>query len=277
MAYIALPMRDSNFLLLANAAPRLPRSSCVTASTSCSSVDGAPVRPMRVQAARLFGANIASNFKPRGRRVIASVEGSVTVEEPALSAASEESAESEEATPAEDVAAESTESSEAPAKKFQRSNTMQRQSGGAKREITVTKEQLVPGAVFTGKVRAVQSYGAFVDIGAFTDGLVHISQLSSGYVKEVSEVVTLGQEVSVTVVELNEKAGRIALSMRDKESEAEQQASRSGGESSAGSGVPGDGSGKPMNRGKIAGRGSGNARANSRSNDDKKVRPLVRT
>lgn len=227
------------------------------------------MRPLRVQSPSLFGARLTSNFNPRGRRILASVEGNVTVEEAAVSVGSEESAaDAEEKAPEVAAAAEATESSDAPAKRLQRGNTMQRQSGGAKREITVTKEQLVPGAVFSGKVRAVQSYGAFVDIGAFTDGLVHISQLSSSYVKEVSEVVSVGQEVSVTVVELNETAGRIALSMRDKESESEQQASRSGGESGTGSGSQEDGSGRPMNRGKIAGRG---AKANSRSNDDKKV------
>ncbi|KAG0580371.1 hypothetical protein KC19_4G168400 [Ceratodon purpureus] len=272
MAYFALPTRDSAFLLLANAAPRLPRNSAVTLSTSCSLVDGAPLRPLRVQSPSLFGARLTSNFNPRGRRILASVEGNVTVEEAAVSVGSEESAaDAEEKAPEVAAAAEATESSDAPAKRLQRGNTMQRQSGGAKREITVTKEQLVPGAVFSGKVRAVQSYGAFVDIGAFTDGLVHISQLSSSYVKEVSEVVSVGQEVSVTVVELNETAGRIALSMRDKESESEQQASRSGGESGTGSGSQEDGSGRPMNRGKIAGRG---AKANSRSNDDKKTTKL---
>jgi elongation factor Ts len=195
----------------------------------------------------------------------------VSVEDnPASTSAAEEQA------PAEGggAAAEGTESAKTPVKTLGRSNTIKRQSSGAKREITVTNEQLVPGAVFTGKVRAVQTYGAFVDIGAFTDGLVHISQLSSEYVKEVSEVVKVGQEVSVTVVELNEKSGRIALSMRDKESEAEQQSSRSGGESSGGSGTQGESSGKPMNRGKIAGRGSGNARSSSRSNDDRKATKL---
>lgn len=220
----------------------------------------------------LFGASLSSNFNPRGRRSFASVEGNVSVEEPAVSVGSEESADAEEKAPETAAVAEEAEPSGAPAKQFQRTNTLQRQAGGVKaaREVTVTMEQLVPGAVFTGKIRAVQSYGAFVDIGAFTDGLVHISQLSSGYVKEVSDVVTLGQEVSVTVVELNEKSRRIALSMREKESEGEQQAStRSGGESGARSGSREDGSGKPMNRGKIAGRGS--PRPNSRSNEEKKV------
>jgi predicted RNA-binding protein with RPS1 domain len=80
---------------------------------------------------------------------------------------------------------------------------------------TIQKEELIPGAVFAGKVRAVQAYGALVDIGAFTDGLLHISQLSSNYVSQVQDVVSVGQEVIVRVVDVNEMAGRIALTMRD--------------------------------------------------------------
>ncbi|CAM6042100.1 unnamed protein product [Sphagnum compactum] len=80
---------------------------------------------------------------------------------------------------------------------------------------TIQKEELIPGAVFAGKVRAVQAYGAFVDIGAFTDGLLHISQLSSNYVSQVQDVVSVGQEVIVRVVDVDEMAGRIGLTMQD--------------------------------------------------------------
>jgi len=79
----------------------------------------------------------------------------------------------------------------------------------------VKDEDLVPGAIFTGKVRSIQPFGAFVDFGAFTDGLVHLSRLSDGFVKDVNDVVSLGQEVKVRVVEVNMEAGRISLSMRD--------------------------------------------------------------
>lgn len=115
----------------------------------------------------------------------------------------------------------------------------------------------------------MQSYGAFVDIGAFTDGLVHISELAPKFVKEVTDVVSIGQEVTVRVLELNEKAGRIALTMRDRENEEEEQSSRPGSESSAGSGSGGEESGRPVNRGKIAGRGSGGSRSNSRASEPK--------
>ncbi|KAJ0491342.1 putative translation elongation factor EFTs/EF1B, S1 domain, nucleic acid-binding protein [Helianthus annuus] len=82
----------------------------------------------------------------------------------------------------------------------------------------VKDEELVPGATFTGKVRSIQPFGAFVDFGAFTDGLVHVSQLSDGYVKDVSSVVSVGQEVKVKLVEANIETGRITLTMRENES-----------------------------------------------------------
>lgn len=76
-------------------------------------------------------------------------------------------------------------------------------------------EQLIPGATFTGKVRSIQPFGAFVDFGAYTDGLVHVSNLSDSYVKDVASVVTVGQEVTVRLVESNIETGRISLSMRE--------------------------------------------------------------
>ncbi|MFS7935095.1 putative translation elongation factor EFTs/EF1B, S1 domain, nucleic acid-binding protein [Helianthus anomalus] len=79
-------------------------------------------------------------------------------------------------------------------------------------------EELVLGATFTGKVRSIQPFGAFVDFGAFTDGLVHVSQLSDGYVKDVSSVVSVGQEVKVKLVEANIETGRITMTMRENES-----------------------------------------------------------
>ncbi|XP_010526456.1 PREDICTED: uncharacterized protein LOC104804019 [Tarenaya hassleriana] len=87
---------------------------------------------------------------------------------------------------------------------------------GRKSEMPPVKnEELVPGVTFTGKVRAIQPFGAFVDFGAFTDGLVHVSQLSDNFVKDVSSVVSIGQEVKVRLVEADFDAGRISLSMRE--------------------------------------------------------------
>lgn len=62
--------------------------------------------------------------------------------------------------------------------------------------------------------KAVAAYGCFVDIGATTDGLVHISQLSNEYVKDVNSFVTVGQQVTVKVLGV-EGANKIALTMKD--------------------------------------------------------------
>ncbi|XP_059634940.1 polyprotein of EF-Ts, chloroplastic [Cornus florida] len=79
----------------------------------------------------------------------------------------------------------------------------------------VKNEDLVPGAIFTGKVRSIQPFGAFVDFGAFTDGLVHVSRLSDSFVKDVGSIVSIGQEVKVRLVEANTETGRISLTMRE--------------------------------------------------------------
>ncbi|XP_051131412.1 polyprotein of EF-Ts, chloroplastic [Andrographis paniculata] len=86
---------------------------------------------------------------------------------------------------------------------------------GRKSEMPPVKnEDLIPGATFTGKVRSIQPFGAFVDFGAFTDGLIHVSRLSNSFVKDVANVVSVGQEVAVTLLEANMETGRISLSMR---------------------------------------------------------------
>ena len=79
----------------------------------------------------------------------------------------------------------------------------------------IKDEELVPGATFTGKVRSIQPFGAFVDFGAFTEGLVHVSRLSDSFVKDVGSIVSVGQEVKVRLVEANTETGRISLTMRE--------------------------------------------------------------
>ncbi|KAJ6673621.1 ELONGATION FACTOR TS [Salix viminalis] len=96
------------------------------------------------------------------------------------------------------------------------SSQSSRSKGSRKSEMPPVKnEDLVPGATFTGKVRSIQPFGAFIDFGAFTDGLVHVSKLSDSFVKDVGSVVSVGQEVKVRLVEANTETGRISLTMRE--------------------------------------------------------------
>jgi len=71
-----------------------------------------------------------------------------------------------------------------------------------------------PGMVLEGVVTNVTKFGAFVDIGVHQDGLVHISELSNRYIKEPSEAVKTGQIVKVKVLNVDAKAKRIALSIK---------------------------------------------------------------
>ena len=74
--------------------------------------------------------------------------------------------------------------------------------------------QLKPGMELTGTVRNVIDFGAFVDIGVHQDGLVHISQLCQRFIRHPSEVVSVGDVVTVWVLEVDEKKKRISLTMK---------------------------------------------------------------
>ncbi|CAA0396869.1 unnamed protein product [Arabidopsis thaliana] len=138
---------------------------------------------------------------------------------------------------AEDKETVASEKSDAPAPTSQSRGTAR---PGRKSEMPAVKnEELVPGATFTGKVRAIQPFGAFVDFGAFTDGLVHVSQLSDNFVKDVSSVVTIGQEVKVRLVEADIESKRISLTMRENDDPPKRQ---SGGSDKPRSGGKRDGS-----------------------------------
>ncbi|MBQ0110330.1 MAG: RNA-binding transcriptional accessory protein [Oscillospiraceae bacterium] len=74
---------------------------------------------------------------------------------------------------------------------------------------------LKPGMVLTGTVRNVVDFGAFVDIGVHQDGLVHISRICDRFIKHPSEVLKVGDRVTVKITEVDTNKGRIALTMRD--------------------------------------------------------------
>ena len=82
------------------------------------------------------------------------------------------------------------------------------------RSDVLEMKDLKPEMELTGTVRNVVDFGAFVDIGVHEDGLVHISQIGEKYVKHPSEVLKVGDIVRVKVLEVDQKRGRISLTMR---------------------------------------------------------------
>jgi uncharacterized protein len=81
------------------------------------------------------------------------------------------------------------------------------------RRDIMSMEDLKPGMQLTGIVRNVVDFGAFIDIGVHQDGLVHISRITDKFIKHPSDVLTVGQSVNVTVLEVDLKKKRIALTM----------------------------------------------------------------
>lgn len=75
-------------------------------------------------------------------------------------------------------------------------------------------DDLKVGMVLKGKVRNITDFGAFVDIGVGTDGLVHVSEISDKFVKNPHDELTNSQVVSVRIIEIDKKKERIGLSMR---------------------------------------------------------------
>ena len=73
---------------------------------------------------------------------------------------------------------------------------------------------LRPGMILPGVVTNVTAFGAFVDIGVHQDGLVHISEMADAFVKDPTDVVSVQQRVSVTILAVDLERNRIALSMK---------------------------------------------------------------
>ncbi|MDD4518642.1 MAG: helix-hairpin-helix domain-containing protein, partial [Limnochordia bacterium] len=79
------------------------------------------------------------------------------------------------------------------------------------RQDVLQMSDLQPGMQLSGSITNVVDFGAFVDIGVETDGLIHISKLSTEYVKDPNTVVTVGEPVKVEVLSVDRERGRISL------------------------------------------------------------------
>ena len=80
--------------------------------------------------------------------------------------------------------------------------------------LGVDWKDLKDGQIYTGTVTRTENFGAFVNIGAEREGLVHISELSHDYIKSPTDVVNVGDEVQVQVLGFNRRKRRIDLSVK---------------------------------------------------------------
>lgn len=84
-------------------------------------------------------------------------------------------------------------------------------------------DDLREGMILSGTVTRLESYGAFVDVGAERDAMVHVSELSSGFVNSPSDVVKVGDTVEGRVIKINRKKRQIDMSLKAAEAPVAQQ------------------------------------------------------
>ncbi len=72
-------------------------------------------------------------------------------------------------------------------------------------------DNLELNSIVEGTVTGIVSFGAFVDIGVEKNGLIHISNISDEYIKDINEFLKVGQKVKVQIINIDKKLGRISL------------------------------------------------------------------
>jgi small subunit ribosomal protein S1 len=83
------------------------------------------------------------------------------------------------------------------------------------RPVQLKWKKIKPGMKLKGKVIRIEKYGAFIDVGAERPGLVHVSEMSSDYISDPADIVNVGDEVEVSVIDFDRKKRQIRLSMKD--------------------------------------------------------------
>ena len=91
----------------------------------------------------------------------------------------------------------------------------EKKAGKKGKENKTPLEDLVVGAEVVGKIKSVMSYGAFVDIGASTDGLLHVSEISNEFIKDATEKLTAGDSITCKVKAVNLEKKQLALTCKE--------------------------------------------------------------
>lgn len=71
------------------------------------------------------------------------------------------------------------------------------------------------GQIVEGTINNIKPFGAFVTLDESTQGLIHISQVTHGFLKDINEVLSVGDKVKVKIVSIDAQTGKISLSMKD--------------------------------------------------------------
>lgn len=85
--------------------------------------------------------------------------------------------------------------------------------------------QLEVGKIYEGKVTGITGFGAFVEVEGGKTGMVHISEISSTYINQISDVLKEGQQVKVKVLSINDN-GKVAMSIKQTENKPERKNER---------------------------------------------------
>jgi ribosomal protein S1 len=83
-----------------------------------------------------------------------------------------------------------------------------------RKPVSLRWNNLKTGTTLQGEVVRIENFGAFVDIGAERSGLVHVSEMGDEYVRDPNDLVKVGDQVSVTIIEIDRKKKQIRLSMK---------------------------------------------------------------
>ncbi|MCM2675435.1 S1 domain-containing post-transcriptional regulator GSP13 [Alkalicoccobacillus plakortidis] len=102
------------------------------------------------------------------------------------------------------------------------------------------------GSIIEGKITGIKPFGAFVAIDEQKQGLVHISEVAHGFVKDINDVLTVGDEVKVKVISVDENSGKISLSIRATQEAPARPASKPRPSGGGGGSYGGGGSRKPQ-------------------------------